>query len=159
MPRAEESWLVPHLSLPQGKFSERQKEAHLCSGTGKGGALEQGGERQEASMGNCGQGLDKNEKSVSRNRRCQLESADLNVEGKKCPEDCSAMNGFLQTGGGTGTDTREGFTIPLTQSQRAQCHTAPRPGPWPSTLRIAMVPSIYADNIHYYLVITPLLGT
>lgn len=81
----EESWPVPHLSLPQFKFSERQK-GHLCSGTGKGGALEQGGKREEASMGNCGQGPYKNKKSVSRNRRCQLESAHPKVWREEMPK-------------------------------------------------------------------------
>lgn len=60
--------------LPQTKFSKRQK-GHLHSRTGKGGVLEQGG-GEEASVGNCGQGPYKNENSISKNRRCQLESAD-----------------------------------------------------------------------------------
>lgn len=63
------------LSLPPLKFLEGQK-GHFHGRTGKGGALEQGG-RGEALVGNCGQGSYRNEDSVSRNRRCQLESADL----------------------------------------------------------------------------------
>lgn len=90
----EESWLVLHPSRSQLKFSERQKD-HLRSGTGKGGALEQGGEREEASMGNCGQGPYKNEKSVSRNRRCQLESADPNVWREEMPRRLFCYEWFL----------------------------------------------------------------
>lgn len=67
-----ESWQAPHLSLPQLKFSKGQ-EGHLHGTTQDRGALKQGG---EASMGNCGQGPYKKENSVSRNARCQLESAD-----------------------------------------------------------------------------------
>lgn len=61
--------------LAQTKFPKRQK-GHLQSRTGKGGVLEQGGGGGEASVGNCGQGPYKNENSISKNRRCQLESAD-----------------------------------------------------------------------------------
>lgn len=127
----EERWSVPHLSLPQLKFSERQK-GHPCSEAGKEGALEQGGDREEASMGNCGQDPYKNEKSVSRNRRCQLESADPNVWREEMPRRLFRYEWlFSRLEGRTGTDTLGAFTVALAQSQRAQppglCHAQSPP--------------------------------
>lgn len=156
----EESWSVPHLSLPQLKFSERQK-GHPCSEAGKGGALEQGGEREEASMGNCGQDPYKNEKSVSRNRRYQLESADPNVWREEMPRRLFRYERLFSR-----QEEEQGQTLggPLLYPQlslrepRPQDSAMPRAIP-PLTQGSPLGPYVYAGGSHYYSITTLLLGS
>lgn len=68
----KESWQAPQLSLPRSKFSERQKGSSPQQNRKRRGS----GTRRRGTNGKWGQGPYMNKKSVSRSRRCQLESAD-----------------------------------------------------------------------------------